>query len=99
MSITFTPEQAERYRAAMHAMQTGVAMDHGSGSDDGSPKHLRVGVNSILIETSVLTNLLVGKGVFTGEEFAEALAVAAEEEKARYEKRLEEKLGYPVHLA
>lgn len=34
------------YEQALHGMQSGVTFEHSQGSPDGSPKHLRVGINS-----------------------------------------------------
>lgn len=82
------PEDNEaRYMRAAHAMQTGVALEHSRGSDDGSPKHLRVGVNSALVSVAALSGLLVEKGVLTEEEIEKALADEMEREVGRYEAR------------
>lgn len=91
--MLFTDEQAARYAAATHAMQSGVAYDQGGGSADGSPKHLRVGVNSALVETSVLARLLVEKGVVSAHEYAEALIAGMEAEVRRYQALLSDRHG------
>ena len=91
--MEMTEDQKVRYHAACHAMQSGVSYDHGGGSQDGSPKHLRVGVNCALVETSVLARLLVAKGIVTEHEYAEALIAGMEEEVRSYEKRLAERYG------
>lgn len=78
----------ERYLAAAHAMQTAVALDQTRGSDDGSPKHLRVGVNTALVDAGGLVKLLVDKGVITIEEYQKAIADAMEQEVKNYRKRL-----------
>ncbi len=57
-----TKRDQDRYDAACHAMQSGVAADHQGGSDDGSPKHLRVGVNSALVSVAATGRLLIGQG-------------------------------------
>lgn len=95
------PELAARYQAAMHAMQTGVMMDQEVlGSKDGSPKQLRVGVNSSMIETSALTRLLLSKGIIADfNEWFEILCQVAEEEVQRYERRLSQATGTSVKLA
>jgi len=81
-----TPKQTNaQYMALMHAMQTGVAMDHARGSDDGSPKHLRVGVNSAQVGIAALTALLIERGIFTLDEYLESLAREARKEVDRYE--------------
>lgn len=85
MSVT----DRERYRAAAHAMQSGVALDHSRGSQDGTPKHLRVGVNAAMCEHAALAALLISKGVFTRDEYEAAVALEMEAEVARYRERLE----------
>lgn len=76
-----------RYEAAMHGVQTGVAFEMGMAPNGGgtSPKHLRVGVNSTMVTDRALAELLIAKGVFSEEEYIEAVANAAEQELARYE--------------
>lgn len=88
-------EHYERYLAAAHAIQTGVAvaaMKAGGASKDVEPKHLRVGINMAMVENAALTKLLVAKGIITDDEFCAALADQAEEEKRRYEAELGVKL-------
>jgi hypothetical protein len=95
-----------RYQRAMHSVQAGVKMTMAKDESDGiepdrmhtSPKHLRVGVNSSLMETGVLTHLLVKKGIITFKEFLTNLAEMAESEKARYEEQLSERIGLNVRL-
>lgn len=79
-----------RYRAAVHGMQSGVAAEMvlGAGSAATEPKHLRVGINAAMCDHSALVQLLIGKGIFTRDEYLTAIADAMEAEKARYEQRL-----------
>jgi hypothetical protein len=72
-----------------HAMQSGVKHEHNLGSDDGSPKHLRVGVNSALCFHAALCKVLMDKGVCTMEEILQAENELLREEVARYEMRNE----------
>lgn len=90
----------ERYLAALHAMQTGVmyAMQYDL-SQDTTPKHLRVGVNSAMVEFSALVRLLFAKGVITEDELNKAMADTMEEEVRLYEKQLSDHLGKKVTLA
>lgn len=79
----------ERWHAAAHAMQSGVALDHErNGAHDGTPKHLRVGVNVALCDHAALVRLLVEKGIFTEEEYAKAIADEMEREVERYRQKL-----------
>ena len=83
----------DRYAKACHAIQSGVAFEHGRGSEDGSPKHLRVGVNLRAVDHAALVRLLLAKGIISELEYVEALADAAEEEQKRYEARAAKALG------
>lgn len=82
-----------RYLAASHAMQSGVLAEQQLGSTDGSPKHLRVGVNSGAVCLAALTGLLIAKGVITLDEYERANADEMEIEQKRYEERLGVKLA------
>jgi hypothetical protein len=89
----------DRWLKAAHAMQSGVqtAIELGLASDC-TPKHLRVGVNVALRDQGSLVSLLIAKGVFTEAEYIGAIADGMEEEKARHELELSEKLGRPITL-
>jgi hypothetical protein len=78
----------DRYFAAGHAMQTGVKLDHERGSTDGTPKHLRVGINSRAVDHTGLVKLLIAKGILTEDEYQKAIADEMEEEVERYRSRL-----------
>ncbi len=87
-------ENAERYKAAAHAMQSGVAFKmQREPNGDTTPKHLRVGVNSAMVDTSTIVKLLVDKGVITMDEWFKALADGMEAEVKLYESELGVKLG------
>lgn len=89
----------QRYTEALHAMQTGVKFQQETlGSDDGSPKHLRVGVNSAHVGNSALARLLIKKGIVTADEVLEQLADEMEIEAKKYEELIAEAIGYPIHL-
>lgn len=92
-----TPEDAQklhelrgRYENAMHGVQSYVAYsiqalgDNKAGADH---KHLRTGINAAMVSDEAVARLLIAKGVFTELEYYEALAVAAEEELARFNSR------------
>lgn len=78
-------EAQSRYNAACHGMQTGVKMLMEKGDAATSPKHLRVGVNYSMVETSALVGLLVDLGVITKTEFTSALASSMEQERDKYQ--------------
>lgn len=98
-----TPEQEallamhERLHRAQHAMQSGVAMDQAHFPDNA--KHMRVGVNSAMVEGAAVAGLLIKKGIFTELEYYTALAEGMEAEQQRYERLLTARMGCPVTLA
>jgi hypothetical protein len=94
-----TPEQKQRLEALQHAMQSGVKFDQDTGSTCGTPKHLRVGVNSCMANQGAMAKLLVDKGVITEDEYIEALIAGMQAEVDRYEALLEAKMGSKVSLA
>lgn len=94
-----TDEDKQRYRDALHAMQTGVAAMMQIDSHDLSEKHLRTGINSALCDNSALAMLLVKKGVITKDELDQALADGMETEVERYKQRIKEHIGKDVYLA
>lgn len=83
-------EDVDRYRKAMHGMQSGVATVMNFDIHEGEPKHLRVGVNSAMVDSAALAALLIEKGVFSQDEFEAMLARTAEAERDRYVARIEE---------
>lgn len=88
----------DRYEAAAHAVQSGVAMEM-NYNDAASPKHLRTGLDMRASDHEGLVTLLMEKGIFTMDEYMKAMADAAEREKARYEARISSYVGKPVTLA
>lgn len=97
-------DNGDRYMAAMHAMQSGVAakMNYDGGPESGetSPKQLRVGVNSALISNGALLQLLVDKGLITSEEYAAVLTDYTERDVKSYEDWLNKRFdgGPSFHL-
>lgn len=87
------------YEALCHTMQSGVAMEMNYSTSSTEPKHLRVGVNSALVDGAALAKLLMLKGVFTEEEYYEAIRDQMKEEVERYQDILSRKLGAKVTLA
>lgn len=79
-------------------MQSGVAFKMAENPSETSPKHLRVGVNSAMVETSAIVKLLVEKKIITQDEFAEALTAGMNAEADRYEVELTALLGRKVTL-
>ena len=92
------PDNDLGYEAAMHGMQTGVKLELENDPSSASPKHLRVGVNSALINDAALVRLLVKKGLITSEEYAEEVRLEANRELDRYEHRLFNLYGRAIRL-
>lgn len=91
-------EFRKEYEKTMHQLQTGVAMEMEHDTHSVEPKHLRVGINSALCETSALGDLMIAKGVITQEEYYDAMLKAVAGEVERYRALLEARLGRKVTL-
>ena len=91
-------ELAVELSALQHAMQSGVALEMKYDPKTTDPKHLRVGLNSVLVFNGALIKLLVDKGVFTAEEYAEYVLQAMKEEVAKHEKAISEFKGVGIKL-
>lgn len=90
----------ERYLRALHAMQSGVAMEMGLPERQKAtePKHLRTWINVAMCDHAALVKVLVAKGIITDAEYFAALADQVEEEVRRYEQRLSEATGSRITL-
>lgn len=87
------------YQEACSAMQAGVGLKENLGlSNETTPKHLRVGVNSAMVEHSALARLLIAKGIIGEADYLEAMADGMRDEVALYERELTERLGKRVTL-
>jgi hypothetical protein len=79
------------YEEAMHGVQSAIAYEMGQAVVNGhrhpptEPKHLRVGVDGSKSDQGGLATLLIEKGVFTLEEYQEAMRLAANEELYKYQ--------------
>jgi hypothetical protein len=90
---TEKPETDLPYDEAAHAMQTGVAFELERDPSSASPKHLRVGLNSTLVNDAAIARLLVKKGLITVEEYAEEVRLEMCREVDRYQARINERSG------
>jgi hypothetical protein len=91
-------ELRRRYERACHAMQTGVAMKMNYHEQEAAPKHLRTGINSAMVETSVLTQFLLEKGIITEQEFWAKMCSQMETEVAMYKQWLDDHLDGSITL-
>jgi hypothetical protein len=86
------------YTRLAHAVQSGVAFDHGAGSQDGTPKHLRTGLNCVMADLGSVVKLLLDKGVITKDEYFAAILDGLRREIQRYEQRLTPRGGIKITL-
>lgn len=86
------------YEQALHAMQSGVAMEMNYHSAPTAPKHLRVGVNSAMVTDRAIARLLIDKGIITKEEYCEAVRQSMVMEVVDYEERLSGLMGREITL-
>lgn len=91
-------ELTDRYMAAGHKMQSGVALKMNLDATDCTPKHLRVGVNSAMVNSSALGRLLIVKGLIDEEEYLLTLAEGMEAEAEQYEREARAAFGPGVTL-
>lgn len=92
-------KQNERYKAELHAVQSGVKILMETGNTtETTPKHLRVGVNSNLVDSQAVALLLIEKGIFTRLEYLTAVADCMELERKKYEKTCSAALASEVTL-
>lgn len=94
----FQQAEWDRYTAAAHAMQSGVAGKMSVQVGETSGKHLRVGINAAMVHEAALAKLLIAKGIITMDEHLTALADEMERERDRYAAELTELFGKPVTL-
>lgn len=95
-------EYRQRYMAAGHRLQSALKfeLEHVRGvsryayeQSIFSAKHMRVGIDLRASDALGLFRLLLAKGVFTEDEYLEAMAVSAEEEAQSQIERIRDELG------
>lgn len=84
------------WESLAHAMQAGVAFEQARGSEDGTPKHLRVGINAALSDHGALVALLIRKGVITELEYLDAIVEQMRDEVRAYERRASAKMNASI---
>lgn len=87
-----------RYMAALHGVQTGIEYKRQYDRKFVNEKHMRTGIDSAHISQAAVVRLLIVKGVFTEDEYMEALAIEAEAEKSRLEIELSAHYGAKITL-
>lgn len=86
-------EIKREYEALCHAMQSGVAAVMNYDVQPTTPKHLRVGVNSALVDSGALAKLLMAKGVISELEYYTALRAGMRAEVENYKTYLAARMG------
>lgn len=86
------------YDQAMHGVQTDIAFRMSRGAKTTEPKHVRVGVDMSKADMLGLVTLLIDKGVFTLDEYVEAVRLSANNEVAMRDAELERELGIKMTL-
>lgn len=84
----------ERYMKAAHRVQTAIAFNPDRPQDHY--KDLRTGIDMSKSDMGGLATLLIAKGVFTLEEYLEAIADSAEREASDKETELSIRYGINV---
>lgn len=90
-----------RYEEAVHGVQSAIKFElgqkHPAMADEVIDilKHLRVGIDVTKAEQAALAYLLIDKGLFTFDEYAEAMRRGVNEELARYTQHCIETYGLP----
>src|SRR6267142_2757170 len=73
------------YEEAAHGIQSAIAHEIGLGRKVITPKHMRTVIELSRADQGGLALLLIAKGVFTAEEYAQAMRLAANTELAMRE--------------
>lgn len=94
-------DQNLAYEAALHGVQSAIKYEL-MQKHPGMPgeavdliKHLRVGIDAQKAEFAALAYLLIDKGVFTADEYIEAMRLGMNEELARYTEHCRHEYGLP----
>jgi hypothetical protein len=96
----FDIEKERLFQQLQHAMQSGVAYSmHQQPNDQTHPKHLRVGVNTAMVQIAALVNTLVAAGVIDGRKFQDEANRLMRREVESYEAELREAYGTQIKLA
>jgi glutamine synthetase len=101
--------KTNRYADLCHAVQTGIAWklklenpEVKNINEDPNlreHKHLRVGIDTSKSDQGALAALLIEKGIFTEDEYIDALITFMEREVKSYEEYLSERLKAEIALA
>lgn len=86
---------SDEYTRYGHMVQSAIAFNPDKKLLE--PKHLRVGIDMSKADMKGLVTLLIEKGVFTKEEYLDAITQSAKEEVEFQKKTLAQSLGVDVN--
>jgi hypothetical protein len=96
------------YEAALHGVQSAVKFEMQRKAEqegvslpqpiEDRLKHLRVGIDASKADHVALAFLMVSKGVFTWDEYAEAMRIGMNEELERYTQHCIREYGLPPNV-
>lgn len=89
-------EKKALYLRMMHGLQSSIAALMSFDLALGEKKHLRVGVDSALIQSSALARLLIEKDLITEEEFWDSTLIVLAEDLTKNRERFAKEMGVPV---
>lgn len=88
------------YSEALHGVQSAIKYKiENNLSESHSPKHMRVGVDMSKADMAGLVMLLMEKGLFTLEEYLEAVRLHANQELHMHEEEVREKGALPPNTS
>lgn len=82
------------YAEAAHALQSATVIMMMQRTPCADPKHLRVGIDCRAADAKGLADLLIAKGVFTADEYREAVRKSMIEELERTAQAVCELYGF-----
>lgn len=105
--MTFEEKRAlyiELTRAVQDGIAWQIALDHPDVSDINEEpnlcehKHIRVGIDTSKSDQGALARLLIAKGIFSLDEYQDAMNEGMKLEKAMHEAELSKQLGKKITL-
>jgi len=97
--MAISEQKNKRYLELAHAIQCAAGfMIEGNYSNEGTPKHLRTGVNMAMCEHGALVSLLVEKGIITEDEYADKMIEVLEKELQSYKDKAKELTGADIEF-
>lgn len=97
--MAISEEKQKRYMELAHSIQCAAGFMIEAGySKEGTPKHLRTGVNMAMCEHGGLVTLLVKKGIITEDEYFDSVLETLERELQSYKDKAKEVTGADIEF-